>query len=65
MRERYVYTEAARAFAPACSAMRKTLVRHAGEKAKPDEERLREYTDANFPACRQSLAGGRAVLSGA
>ena len=31
------------------------LVRHAAEVAKPDEQRLRGYTDADAPALRQSL----------
>jgi hypothetical protein len=33
----------------------RTLVRHAAEAAKPESERLREFTDANFPALRQRL----------
>jgi Peptidase S46 len=30
-------------------------LRHAAERTKPDEARLREYTDANFPIQRQTL----------
>ena len=39
-----------------CSASPETLVRHADEAGKPDGQRLREFTDANFPAQRQALA---------
>ena len=30
------------------------LVRHAAEKTRPDDKRLREYTDSKFPELRQS-----------
>ena len=33
----------------------KALVRRAAEVQKPDEQRLEEYTEANFPMIRQSL----------
>src|SRR5215813_12695619 len=33
----------------------KTLVRYAAEASKPDEARLRDYTEAAFPSLRQSL----------
>src|SRR5262249_27301439 len=32
-----------------------TLTRYPVEKAKPDETRLTEYTDANFPVLKQAL----------
>jgi hypothetical protein len=39
----------------------KALVRHAAESAKPDEARLPEYTDANFPIQRQTLTAATPV----
>jgi Peptidase S46 len=40
----------------------KSLVRHAAEAAKPDEARLREYTDVNFLTQRQIRATGTEPL---
>jgi hypothetical protein len=55
MRERYVFTEGGQGFRSRLFGFAKSLVRHATEATKPDEARLREYTDANFPAQRQTL----------
>ena len=56
MRDRQVFTEGGQGFRSRLFGYAKTLVRHATEVKKPDEARLREYTDANFPGQRQSLA---------
>jgi hypothetical protein len=56
MRDRQVFTEGGQGFRSRLFGYAKTLVRHAAEVKKPDEARLREYTDANFPGQRQSLA---------
>jgi hypothetical protein len=53
--ERYAYTEGRAAFKTSLFAHALMLVRYPVEKAKPDEKRLPEYTDANFPSLRQSL----------
>ncbi len=53
--ERYAYTEGRAAFATSLFGDGLALVRYPGEKAKPNERRLPEYTDANFPALRQSI----------
>ncbi len=55
MRDRYVFTEGGQGFRSRLFGFAKTLVRHATEATKPDEMRLREYTDANFPLQRQTL----------
>jgi Peptidase S46 len=55
VRDRYVFTEGGLGFRSALFRFAKTLVRHADEAAKPDAQRLREFTDANFPAQRQAL----------
>jgi Peptidase S46 len=55
-RDRYVFTEGGQGFRSRLFGFAKSLVRHAAEKTKPDEERLREYTDANFPIQRQAIA---------
>jgi hypothetical protein len=55
MRDRYVFTEGGEGFRSRLFGHAKTLVRYAAERTKPDEERLREYTEANFPTLRQSL----------
>jgi hypothetical protein len=41
----------------------RTLVRHAAEASKPDTERLSEYTDANFPAVRQTILSNAPISS--
>ncbi len=41
----------------------KTLVRHAAESLKPDQSRLAEYTDANFPERRQMLLSTAPIYS--
>jgi hypothetical protein len=55
MRDRYVFLEGGQGFRSQLFGFAKTLVRQAAEAAKPNEERLPEYTDANFPSLRQSL----------
>jgi peptidase S46-like protein len=55
IRDRYVFTEGGLGLRSALFRFAKTLVRHADEAAKPDAGRLREFTDANFPAQRQAL----------
>jgi hypothetical protein len=53
--ERYLFTEGGRGFDSRLFGVAKVLVRHAAEAKKPDEERLAEYTDANFPIQRQTV----------
>jgi hypothetical protein len=55
MHDRYVFTEGRQGFRSRLFGFAKTLVRHAAEATKPDEARLREYTDSNFPIQRQTL----------
>jgi Peptidase S46 len=55
VRDRYVFTEGGLGLRSYLFRFAKTLVRHADEAAKPDAQRLRELTDANFPAQRQAL----------
>jgi hypothetical protein len=55
VRDRYVFTEGGLGFRSSLFRFAKTLVRHADEAAKPDSQRLREFTDAGFPAQRQAL----------
>jgi Peptidase S46 len=55
MRDRYVFTEGDEGFRSRLFGHAKTLVRHAAERTKRDEERLREHTEASFPTLRQSL----------
>ena len=57
--ERYAYTEGHAAFDTSLFSDAMALIRHPAEKAKPDEKRLPEYTDANFPALRQSILADR------
>ena len=54
-RDRYAYTEYGNGFRSQLFGFAKTLVRYAAEAPKPDEARLPEFTDANFPEARQSL----------
>jgi len=55
MRDRYVFTEGGQGFRSRLYGLAKTLVRRATEAGKPDEERLPEYTNANFPIQRQTI----------
>ena len=57
--ERYAYTEGHAAFDTSLFSDAMALIRHPAEKAKPDEKRLPEYTDANFPGLRQSILADR------
>ena len=61
MRDRYDFTEGGQGFRSRLFGFAKTLVRHAAEAHKPDEERLREYTNANFPIQRQALASAAPI----
>jgi hypothetical protein len=54
-RDRYVFTEGGQGFRSRLFGFARTLVRHATETKKPDEARLREYTDENFRGQRQTL----------
>ena len=65
MRDRYVFTEGGQGFRSRLFGFAKTLVRHAAEAKKPDEARLREYTDENFRGQRQTLTSRAPHLSGA
>jgi hypothetical protein len=55
VRDRYAFTEGGDGFRSRLFGHAKALVRHAAERTKPDEERLREHTDASFPTLRQSI----------
>jgi hypothetical protein len=55
IRDRYNMLEAGRGFDSQLFRAARYLVRYPVEAAKPDGQRLREYTDANFPAIRQTL----------
>jgi Peptidase S46 len=57
--ERYAYAEGHAAFETSLFGDAMALVRYPAEKAKPDEKRLPEYTDANFPSHRQSILAER------
>ena len=54
-RDHYVFTEDGQGFRSKLFNLAMTLVRHAAEATKPDEARLREFTNANFPIQRQSI----------
>ncbi|MDR3435962.1 S46 family peptidase [Telmatospirillum sp.] len=54
-RTRFVMTEGGQGFRSTLFRTALELVRHADESGKPDQTRLKEYTDANFPALRQSI----------
>jgi hypothetical protein len=54
-RDRHLFTEGGQGFRSQLFGYAKTLVRHAAEAKKPDEARLSEFTNANFPATRQSI----------
>jgi hypothetical protein len=55
MRDRFVFIEGGQGFRSRLFGFAKTLVRHAAEVKKPDEARLREFTDENFRGQRQTL----------
>ncbi len=55
IRDRYNTLEGRQGFDSQLFQFARVLVRHAEEDQKPDGQRLREYTDANFPSVRQSL----------
>ena len=57
--ERYAYTAGHAAFDTSLFSDAIALVRYPVEKAKPDEKRLPEYTDANFPRVKQSILADR------
>ncbi len=57
--ERYAYTEGRAAFGTSLFGDAIALIRYPVEKAQPDEKRLPEYTDANFPGRRQSILADR------
>ena len=52
----YVWLEGGAGFNSDLFFFARSLVRAADERAKPNAERLREYTDARLPALRQQLA---------
>lgn len=54
-RDRYSYIEGGQAFTSKLFGYARHLARRAAEAQKPDEQRLEEYTEANFPMIRQSL----------
>ncbi|GIL41727.1 S46 family peptidase [Roseiterribacter gracilis] len=53
--DRRYMLETAAAFDSQLFTLARQLVRAADERAKPNEQRLREYTDAAFPAIQQRL----------
>jgi hypothetical protein len=55
IRDRFNMLETSRGFDSQLFQDARHLVRYAEESKKPDGERLREYTTANFPAVRQQL----------
>lgn len=55
VRDRYNMLETSRGFDSDLFRDARILVRYAAESGKPDNQRLREYTDANFPALKASL----------
>ncbi len=57
--ERYAYTAGHAAFDTSLFSEAMALIRYPAEKAKPDEKRLPEYTDANFPRLKQSILADR------
>jgi V8-like Glu-specific endopeptidase len=52
----YTFTEGAAGFNSDLYFQARALVRAAAERAKPNTERLREYTDAALPQVRQAIA---------
>jgi Peptidase S46 len=62
VRDRYVFTEGGLGFRSYLFRFAKALVRHADEAAKPDAQRLREFTDAGFTAQRQALESPASIF---
>ncbi len=60
-RDRYVLTEGRQGFRSTLFTTALELVRHADEAQKPDQTRLKEYTDANFPILRQSITSAAPI----
>jgi V8-like Glu-specific endopeptidase len=52
----YVWLEGGAAFNSDLFVIARQIVRAADERAKPNGERLREYTDARLPALKQAIA---------
>ncbi len=59
--QRYTYLEGRAGFSSHLFNEALDLVRYPEETAKPDEKRLPEYTEANFPALRQALLADEPV----
>lgn len=57
----YYFVEAGRGFGSKYFGFARILLRGAAERAKPDAERLPEFTDAQLPAVEQSLLSGAPV----
>jgi hypothetical protein len=55
IRERYDFGETGQGLAGTLFGHARTLVRHAAEARKPDQERLAEFSAARFPGTRQDL----------
>ncbi|MHB8876963.1 MAG: S46 family peptidase, partial [Myxococcaceae bacterium] len=55
IRKRHLNIEESRAFSSELFTLARTLVRSADELPKPNDQRLREYTDAKLPALKQQL----------
>jgi hypothetical protein len=53
--DRFTWLEARAGFGSTLLTDARALVREAAESAKPEGQRLREYTEANFPILRQSI----------
>jgi hypothetical protein len=62
-RDRYVFTENDRFFRSRLFGQALALVRHAAEKDRPDDKRLREYTDSRFPGLRQLITSKAPVYA--
>jgi hypothetical protein len=60
-RDRYGYLEGRGGFNSHSFGDALALLRRAAEQAKPDEKRLPEYTEANFPGLRQSLLADQPI----
>ena len=61
----YTFIEGAAGFNSQLFRYARTLVRGAAERAKPNEQRLREYVDTALPLLEQQLARAGAGVSGA
>ena len=60
----YVWIEAGAGFNSDLFFIARSLVRAADERAKPNADRLREFTDARLPALEQSLASATPIYPG-